>query len=283
MLEWYHIQIFEDNKIPTLFVKGCGLTLLSYECDMGVRMMTDLDVLVPEADALRTIVILEKSGWKPDIISKNKFNRFQHAAHFKLTTGIDLDLHWHLLARRPDKKYDELFWENPVPVFFQQQKALTLCPTDHLIHTILHGAIWEKVKTIRWVSDAYILIEKHNINWNRFVVMSQKLDFILPLRDMLEYLKTNFKSNIPDSVLNELKQIHCPSWQHQEYAFFNRPLGFLGLIPLLWVRSTASLSSKNWFKKLAVFLNYLKSWYDVESYFALIKLLAQKAKNKWKG
>jgi hypothetical protein len=274
------VQGFNERNIPCLLLKGAGLTATCYEGNFGMRTMTDLDILIPEDKVDVAVAWLNQSGWKSTSIYRREYVAAHHASNFKHANGINLDLHWHLLHQRADFFYDRLFWEKAVTSELRGTRFLTLCATDHLIHACLHGSHWDEVKTLRWVADAYTLIEKSSIDWNRVVSLSSSLEIRLLILDMLDYLKTNYRAPIPQSVLDELSRVESDAWERREYELIKRPRGFFGELPMHWLRSTKHLDRRGIFKKIQAFVEHLKSHYAADDYAGVGKVLARRAWNK---
>ncbi|MBM3206939.1 MAG: nucleotidyltransferase family protein, partial [Candidatus Staskawiczbacteria bacterium] len=58
----YFINHLESHSIPFIFLKGFAIHLLYYH-DLGLRRMCDIDFLVQEKDALRTVTLLRELGF----------------------------------------------------------------------------------------------------------------------------------------------------------------------------------------------------------------------------
>jgi hypothetical protein len=277
------VEGFREKGIPCLLLKGAGLTATCYQGNFGVRTMTDLDLLIPEERIADALAWLHASGWKSTSIYRREYVPAHHAGNFRHRSGVDLDLHWHLLHQRAESRCDRLFWERAVAAELRGTECRTLCATDHLIHACVHGSHWDPVKTIRWVADAYVLVDKSAIDWERVVAMSAELEIIPLMQDMLGRLKTDYRAEIPQAALDALGRLKCPSWQRREFALVGRPRGFFGQLPMLWLRSTKRIDERGLLTKLPVFLDSLKSYYAVDDYAGVGRVLAQRTWNRLRG
>lgn len=270
------LQAFREAQIPALLLKGAALTLLCYR-DFGLRGMGDLDLAVPVSKALEAVAILEKLNWSPEL----EFQKIQvalHAAHFKSPHGEDLDLHWHILFRRCEEEYDRLFWEGARPVLHQGESLLTLQPSDHLLHACIHGAAWSPSSPLRWVADCIFLIRNCEIDWERILRLAAQLHMVPTLQATLPYL-TRFTSDIPAEFLARLAAIESPQWQHDELEVLCRPIGFFGVLPILWNRHSQLRASDRLLGRYRGFPNFLKHYYAFDSYRDLGKAFLRKG---WK-
>ena len=57
------LEVLHTAGIPTLGLKGVPL-VISYYLDLGLRPMSDADLLVDPTDAARTIAVLRGAGWR---------------------------------------------------------------------------------------------------------------------------------------------------------------------------------------------------------------------------
>ena len=73
------VRVLDAEAIPVVALKGAALLGRHYT-DPGARMMNDIDVLVREADALRSLDALQASGWTPDMpVPSSTHLAFTHA------------------------------------------------------------------------------------------------------------------------------------------------------------------------------------------------------------
>ncbi len=258
-------KLFEENNIVLLLLKGGALTLSCYQ-DYGLRGMGDLDILIPPEKAELAISLLQSVGWKAQKHFNKIYIPIHHANAFTHNeSGIEMDLHWHLIGQRCDKELGKLFWEHTPETKLGTTHCKTLQATDHLFHTLVHGTAWNTVAPIRWIADAYWLINHNEIDWDRLSKVSQKLQMVLPIRDTLHYLLERFEVKVPEKIISELKDYHCPPWQIKEYRAWNQQTrGFFGVLPLLWVRHSQANSTQSTLARSWGFIRYLKQWYGFD-------------------
>ena len=58
------LRLLDDHSIPVMLLKGAALIPLYYK-DWSLRPMNDVDLHVPQKDALKAVALLCQSGWKP--------------------------------------------------------------------------------------------------------------------------------------------------------------------------------------------------------------------------
>jgi hypothetical protein len=206
------LNFLHDAGIPTLILKGAALALLYYH-DLGLRPMTDIDVLVPINKAIDTIELLRGSGWKPIAATPRNIS-----ADFLLATKAcnlvrhesdpQLDLHWHVFQECLDPDADLDLWDSSVPVLNRDVETRALSSADQFLHICVHGMEWNVVAPMRWVADAMIVLsETPDLDWERVLQQARKRGFILVLQIMLLYLRSLVDAPIPSHVIEQLQSL----------------------------------------------------------------------------
>ncbi len=186
-LTWYKNQMLfhrnarllnalRNSGIETLVLKGGALVPLYYK-DYGIRPMADFDVLVHTDKVLQSIDLLEKSGWIPkDFKPSEKYISQRYSHGFIDDEGKEFDLHWHVLSECCSPDSDDDFWEGAISTEINGVSAYALNPTDQLLHVCVHGMKWDVVPTIRWISDAMIILNNTqiDIDWDRLIAQARK-------------------------------------------------------------------------------------------------------------
>ena len=270
------VTAFRAAGIPLLLLKGSALLLLCYR-DFGLRAMGDFDLAVPAPRILEAVRLLEKKHWRACLEYPKLQIELHHAVHFQSLRQEDLDLHWHILVHRCEDAYDRPFWEGARPLEYKGEILLSPQPADHLLHACLHGAAWSPLAPIRWVADAYYLIRRCEIDWERILAMGPLLGMTPALQVTMSYLKERFSAPIPEDFLLRLAAIEPPEWQRREFDVLSRPIGFFGMLPLLRQRYSHVDRGEERFKS---FPDYLRTYYGLENYRDLLRYFSGKAWQK---
>ena len=208
-------------KIPVLAIKGFAYLPLYYN-NIGARKMMDIDIMVPPQHFYQAGLILEEMGWRTfPCQSLKTFNPEQnHALCYLNDAGQSIDLHYHLLLINLTERADEEFWEGAIPYTFNEHHIQTLCPTDHFLHCCFHGNLaGPQITPLRWIVDAYHILEHASIDWDRFVSLSEKKSISLYMIDSLQCLREHFSMKIPLETLTRLHQI--PISKADRYMYYN--------------------------------------------------------------
>ena len=261
---------FHKAGFSTMLLKGAALTLLHYG-DFGLRPMQDLDVLVPEEQALDVISFLEGRGWRRTTLSSvsltDFFLSFRHSADFSRPPHEAIDLHWHVLLQACSRDADQLFWDASVPVQFEGQTTRGLCPTDQLLHVCVHGIVWNPVPPLRWVADAVCVIESSSIDWPRLLDIASRLRVVPALRDALRYLVTTVEAPIPQDVLRKVEALPVTPAEQHEYLYHSRQLESPGVrqtVRALYPKYQRTMRGKSLLRRLTAIPLFLQHYWNLD-------------------
>lgn len=203
------LRLLFEEGIPTLIMKGIALSILVYKND-AVRPMADMDILIPLSYARQTIDFLSQKGW---VIQNEQFLEYNlkygRSVTFWDNNKTELDLHWHPVFEAHDEIAEDDFWSFAIPVEVSGVKTKAFCTTDNLFHAIVHGMRYNPEPPIRWVADAFVMINSgdENINWERLLLHTRKFRVHLQMKEALHYLIEKFDAPVPNKVIDELEKI----------------------------------------------------------------------------
>lgn len=199
------LSALRENGIGTIVLKGAALALTCYD-DPGERPMFDVDVLVPEADAVRAMSMLESAGWDAEYRPPQAMLLFQHAVGFQNTTGGRIDLHWRVLADGRQDLAEDGWWQASVPFQFAGVETRMLSPADQLLHVCVHGARARHTQPTRWVADASAILRAWtDLDWKAFLAQARTRRLTLPLADALAHIRDTGTAAVPASVVTALR------------------------------------------------------------------------------
>jgi hypothetical protein len=232
------IPAFEAAGIQVMVLKGAALSIEYYR-DHSLRPMDDVDFLVRYADADAAIEILRRRGWRlqDDWAEKNglgaQAREYYHGKCLIHPSGSVIDLHWNLLQLSLGPEADADFWAASRETMFNGRRIRILHPTDHLLHTCVHGASWDWLAPIRWIPDAAVILNKEpQFDWERLQEQARKRKLTLIVRGALEYIESNLGGFVPARVLAELRTTRVTFFETIEYREHLKPLsGVFGTMP----------------------------------------------------
>ncbi len=217
---WY---LFNVQGMPTLtsvntilqpedylILKGLALQTLVYGSDPPTRPCDDMDILVRQQDRASVHKKLAAAGFRadghksPDIFLNNKIG-------INMQRGTEaVDLQWGLYMGMLDPGFEDRLFARKVAVTVSGFAAFTLSPTDHMLHTLMHGAARNEVSPIRWVLDASLLIAETTIDWELFVSEVRSLGWARPVTRQLRVLREKYHVAVPSQVLDALSSLRSP-------------------------------------------------------------------------
>lgn len=219
--------IFGEAAIPIVALKGSDFVVTIYP-DIGLRPMSDLDLLIPELEFSRAVKIARSKGYgeiAPEVypglrsLLKDEFSLVKRGEH-----PVALELHNSLLENIsftyavPSK----WFWEQTEPISCPTQKKLenllVLNPTANVLylsaHTILkHGP---QGSILRQFYDLHQLISVRasSIDWDLMVWQARKFEWGSALSEALSIAHNYFDTPIPATVLTQLPEFRD---RHEKY------------------------------------------------------------------
>jgi hypothetical protein len=181
-------------------LKGAALLGSAY-ADLGLRPMSDLDLLVPIERVGPASRTLEALGWAAESPVTPSMTHMVHALQYTQPSRVPVDLHWHVFEECCRPGDDDDLWAASVPVAIQGVPTRILAAEDQLVQACVHGEKWVSVPGVRWVADAVVVIRGGRVRWERLVEQAVRRRFVLRLRAQLGYLRSAFEAPIPPAAM----------------------------------------------------------------------------------
>ena len=229
------LRAVRNAGIEVMIIKGVALSVLYYK-DAGVRRMMGTDILVPFDKAKAAVQILRENGWTPRLSVSDEMMGVRHCAELFNKEGVCLNLHWHLLLECCAPGADDDFWQAAVPATLNELQVSALCPADQLLHTCVYGLSGFNTPPLRWVTDAWMILETcgPRIEWARLIQQAEKRRLVVPVREALSFLGCVLGADIPQNAIDELGRIPVAPGERLEHFLKFRGQKFLGRLPLWW-------------------------------------------------
>jgi hypothetical protein len=263
------IDELQSAGIDVLVLKGAALSLLHYG-DTGLRLMADIDLLVPREEGARAISVMG-AILHPKQASFASEDRVlvEHGTAWVDGSGNEVDLHWYSLwLSSPDTE----FWQGAVPIEVGGVRSRSLCPTDHLLHVCAHGASWHPEVALRWVTDAVTVIRSSpSIDWERLVSQARRREVTITLADALGYLRSAFDVEIPPAVPAELRAAPTGLSTRAARRALTRPPTMAGVLSSHWDRYRRIKRLDPGSPAPSSFAAHLRTSWGFDSYGGLLK------------
>jgi hypothetical protein len=135
------VNAFSLQGISVIALKGIFLAESIYK-DIGLRQMSDIDLLVKSEDADHCRNILTDMGYNPQERIKTDFIKKQHdSKHLPpmVMNGVSIEIHLKVLPDDFDYQVNvENYWKHAIPVTLYGVNTLVLPPNDLLQHLCIH-------------------------------------------------------------------------------------------------------------------------------------------------
>ncbi len=233
------LRAFQKERIKVLIFKGPVLAELLYP-DIGLRPITDIDILVASEDLAAADRILSKLNYIAPFEIKDfsvlKANAYRNSLLYsdRNTPPQFIHLYWHLLNLFPYdrqilQKFDmNMIWQSAVPISVNDVPGLTLSDTHQVIYLCLHAFQHAYTPGILLMEiNKFLNLKKNSLDWNVLVAAS----FALGLNKYVYfglYLACNlFGAPVPGECLEKLKPNKLSIFERRVLSGF-RKQGFYG-------------------------------------------------------
>ncbi|HMC40391.1 MAG TPA: nucleotidyltransferase family protein [Acidimicrobiales bacterium] len=208
-------RVLEVDEHPWVVLKGPVLAETAYA---GVsRPYSDLDLLVSPARFRTALERLEHAG--VELIDRN-WDLLMRDGRAQVglkdgSTGMTVDLHWHLVnlarLRHTFELPTEELLERRVMLRIRQLTAPALDRTDRVVHYALHGAISGGHRLV-WLADLAQALEKDPPEWDELVCRCRRWKVGLPVAVMLARVEATLGSEVPGGVVGALAGTRAGRW-----------------------------------------------------------------------
>jgi hypothetical protein len=215
------LAALDEAGLPVIVLKGAGLAATLYE-DIGLRPMSDLDLLVKEKQFQEALELICSLGYAQEPMP-HEFNRqIGYDVHLWCNTGPDLrvELHWGLVTWGnvwfgPEMKW---YWEQAHKLRLDVQNvlgrnldnALALSPECSLLYQSAHLLLQHGSEQARllWHYDIYQLVShfRPETDWEDLVMTVQDNKWAPALGTVLAQIKHLFAASVPDRVITALSR-----------------------------------------------------------------------------
>lgn len=257
------VRMLTAAGIETMVLKGWALAELYYK-DIGLRPMSDVDLLVRRTDARRASLILQQLGWSPEDDVTPSFARTRHGVTFKNRPGQQCDLHWWIFEEYCPASLDEDVWASSIAVDLQSASTRVPAPADQFLHVCIHGAKWARTPGIRWIADAVLMLRAGQIDWHRLISQAERRGFVLRMQQTLRYLRALTDVPIPAEAWSQLASCPVSRFERFEHWVRSRDHALMGALPFHWCNYLRSVEAGSLVTVLG-FSRYLQDLWGLDS------------------
>lgn len=210
------LEALHNKDVRVIFLKGAALAKTVYG-DIGLRPMSDIDILVRREDLSKAVELLFQMGYglcnnqeaqSQNINIKELINTYsRHVPALSHPQGIQkLDIHWTI----PDSPCTIAgLWERAKTIKIDKTGVLVLSLEDLLLHLSLHTSVHHKFHDhgLKQLYDIAITMNRyHNeIDWDQLRLRAYEWRTEKYLYLTLHLSREILGANVPERILSALK------------------------------------------------------------------------------
>ena len=193
------LLLITKERFSAIVLKGTALAETVYGNPM-LRHCHDIDILLPQAEMSRAAALLTSLGFRAVSLGAEP-----GSDHLKMEHESDLPVELHTrLFEVPyyNVRLSEIRARTQSQVI-AGVPAQILTPADNLLHVCGHASYSCSRQSLRWVSDAWFIIDRHpHLDWDLLLDCARRSHLALPLSVSLGYLAENLNAPIPSTFLS---------------------------------------------------------------------------------
>lgn len=207
-------QILDSTNqanIPVILLKGAFMAKWIYG-DIGLRPMSDIDILCREEDKQIVQNRLVELGYKQETIYKSPLHEklsapeSMHLPPFYKPNAVRIEVHLNIFPKISHNSKDmKRVWEAAIPSELNGLQVHYLSPEYQLFYLCIHlyNHIMSGGIALYWLCDIHELIRhyKDKINWKQFSSIADSLGVGAQISSILDLIRTNWNTFIPKKLL----------------------------------------------------------------------------------
>src|SRR3989338_7451787 len=171
---------FKDKGIDVIVMKGAALAELIYQ-NIGLRNMSDIDLLIRKEDISRVDEVLKNTGYKA--VDLSPYDGIDITGNYLTTCDYrsenplhpSFHIHWHIVNSTVPAPYssrinmDEL-WKDALPVEITGVRVLSMSPHHFLIHLCEHAMrVTHSAAKLIYLLDVAALVSRYKdtLDWHK--------------------------------------------------------------------------------------------------------------------
>jgi len=194
------LLLLEKERFAPIVLKGIALAETVYGNPV-LRHCHDIDILLPDDELSRP------SGLLPSLGFRTSFAPDSQSRHLRAVQESGLPIEFH------SRLFEVPYYQTPVLEIRARSlsqaiagvTAHILAPADNLLHVCGHASYSNKRPSLRWVTDAWFIINRHpDLDWDLLLDCTRRSHLALPLSVMLGYMAGSLNAPIPPTFLSRL-------------------------------------------------------------------------------
>lgn len=245
---------FNKNRVAVIAMKGIALAEPVYQ-DIGLRGMSDIDLLIRKEDIKRANDVLEDMGYYAVDLSRfDGSDSYLTTCDYRSKNPLSpsFHVHWHIVNSTVPAPYltniniDEI-WREAVRVKIADVPVLIMAPHHFLIHLCEHAMrVTHSASKLIYLLDVSTLVERYKdtLDWHKVVETSKDYGLDRFVYNILSLTGLNIGIDIPERVLERLKPKGMALGERLFHFITARGKGFSGLSYLVHLSMNKGITKK---------------------------------------
>ena len=231
-----------ERHIDVMAMKGIVLAELVYQ-DIGVRGMSDVDLLIRKQDIQKVDDLLDKLGYSA--VDPSPFDSLGNGNNYLATRDYrskkpshpSFHIHWHIVNSSVPAPYAakinmDKIWEDALPVNLAGVNVLAMSPHHFLLHLCEHAMrVTHSASQLVYLMDVAALISKYArvLDWQKVIDAGREWGLERFAYNLLTLCRLNIGVGAPEWVLKGLKSYRRTIGEKLFFTITARGDGFSGL------------------------------------------------------
>lgn len=211
------LSALQEADVSVVLLKGAHLGKIVYD-NLALRWMSDVDILVPEADVLRAGEQLIALGYAPSRpLWREAMDRaHHHLPAFGKENAAPIEIHWGIMSEiSPERQLVNPFhidvaglWERAQSADIAGVNVLTLSPEDLLLHLCIHASSQHRFQIgIQPICDVAEVLRRYEstLDWDQVMRCARRWGAQNCVYLVLCLAQTMLKAPIPAGALAALQ------------------------------------------------------------------------------
>ena len=204
------IKALDDVKIPVIVLKGAYLVPIVYP-HVGLRPMSDLDLLIPIADVLQATAIVKAQGYQLPREIDDLDLQFLHACHLPQMVkegSYYVEIHGRLTKLNETYACDpQTWWQGTQTVEITGLPVKVLAPIELILHLCIHISYQHRFSIdLRHYYDLVQLLQylDTNLDWEELLKRAYLRGWGKGTLMVLKITQRLFGLVLPEKIVNTL-------------------------------------------------------------------------------
>jgi Uncharacterised nucleotidyltransferase len=225
------LNLLNEAGIQAIVLKGAALSELVYG-DIGLRPMSDVDLLVRRTDAEHAEALFINEGYRRAVIPEvrpgfDRLFRVDTPLQAKPPSNCVIEIHWYLSGPLFVSRYVDhtAIWQRAVPVSIVGQPAYTLDPEDWVLHLTAHAFFTHRSIRLQNILDLDRLIRYlgSGLDWGKLIEIGRAFHWLPAVAALLPPCIELLDTPIPQEVIQEAKSYRISRMEHRLLAWWLTP------------------------------------------------------------